>query len=86
MTDEASEGSRSLPYPKTKPFEPYIATLAGFYKLNEIIARFCVQVFCTVALDSLQSALKLDPMSAITGGVKASCFFGAWTACKLISN
>ena len=33
------------------------------------------QVFCTVTLDSLESALKTDPMSIVTGGLKEKNFF-----------
>jgi len=41
---------------------------------SALFQRGQTQVFCTVALDSLHSAMKLDPMSVITGGVKEKNF------------
>jgi len=41
---------------------------------SALFQRGQTQVFCTVALDSLHSAMKLDPISVITGGVKEKNF------------
>ena len=41
---------------------------------SALFQRGQTQVMCTVALDSLHSALKLDTMSAITGGLKEKNF------------
>ncbi|ODM92933.1 Polyribonucleotide nucleotidyltransferase 1, mitochondrial [Orchesella cincta] len=42
---------------------------------SSIFQRGQTQVFCTVAFDSLDSALKSDPVSIITGGLKEKNFF-----------
>ena len=41
---------------------------------SAVFQRGQTQVLCTVTLDSLHSALKLDPMSVITGGLKEKNF------------
>jgi len=41
---------------------------------SSLFQRGQTQVLCTVALDSLQSSLKLDPITALTGGVKEKNF------------
>ena len=41
---------------------------------SALFQRGQTQVLCTVAMDSLHSAVKLDPMSAITGGLKEKNF------------
>ena len=41
---------------------------------SSVFQRGQTQVLCTVALDSLHAAQKLDPMSAITGGLKEKNF------------
>ena len=41
---------------------------------SALFQRGQTQVLCTVALDSLHAAQKLDPMSAITGGLKEKNF------------
>jgi len=42
---------------------------------SALFQRGQTQVFCTVALDSPESALKTDAISALTGGVKEKNFF-----------
>lgn len=42
---------------------------------SAIFQRGQTQVFCTVAFDSIDSALKSDPVSVITGGMKEKNFF-----------
>ncbi|CAL8113864.1 unnamed protein product [Orchesella dallaii] len=42
---------------------------------SAIFQRGQTQVFCTVAFDSIDSALKSDPVSIITGGLKEKNFF-----------
>ncbi|KAJ6640039.1 Polyribonucleotide nucleotidyltransferase 1, mitochondrial [Pseudolycoriella hygida] len=42
---------------------------------SALFQRGQTQVFCTVSLDSVESALKLDHLSAIEAGVKAKNFF-----------
>ncbi|VVC38271.1 Hypothetical protein CINCED_3A000534 [Cinara cedri] len=42
---------------------------------SALFQRGQTQVFCTVALDSLDSALKLDPMSILTSGINEKNFF-----------
>ena len=42
---------------------------------SALFQRGQTQVFCSVALDSLESALKSDPISVLTGGVKEKNFF-----------
>ena len=41
---------------------------------SALFQRGQTQVMCTVALDSLHSAMKLDPMTVITGGLKEKNF------------
>lgn len=42
---------------------------------SALFQRGQTQVLCTVALDSIDSSLKLDPVSAITSGLKEKNFF-----------
>ncbi|XP_050543461.1 polyribonucleotide nucleotidyltransferase 1, mitochondrial [Daktulosphaira vitifoliae] len=42
---------------------------------SALFQRGQTQVFCTVALDSLESTLKLDPMSILTSGINEKNFF-----------
>ncbi|XP_050421610.1 polyribonucleotide nucleotidyltransferase 1, mitochondrial [Adelges cooleyi] len=42
---------------------------------SALFQRGQTQVFCTVALDSLDSALKLDPMTILTNGINEKNFF-----------
>ncbi|KAJ8924341.1 hypothetical protein NQ315_007137 [Exocentrus adspersus] len=42
---------------------------------SAVFQRGQTQVFCTVTLDSHESALKLDPLSVLTSGVKEKNFF-----------
>lgn len=42
---------------------------------SALFQRGQTQVFATVALDSLESALKLDPLNAIDSGIKSKNFF-----------
>ena len=42
---------------------------------SALFQRGQTQVFCTVAFDSIDSALKSDPVSVITGGLKEKNFF-----------
>ncbi|CAD7084666.1 unnamed protein product [Hermetia illucens] len=42
---------------------------------SALFQRGQTQVFCTVALDSIESALKLDMLTALESGVKAKNFF-----------
>lgn len=42
---------------------------------SALFQRGQTQVFCTVALDSIESALKSDAISVLTGGVKEKNFF-----------
>ncbi len=42
---------------------------------SALFQRGQTQVFCTVSLDSLESALKSDPVSVLTGAVKEKNFF-----------
>ncbi|XP_021946408.1 polyribonucleotide nucleotidyltransferase 1, mitochondrial [Folsomia candida] len=42
---------------------------------SSLFQRGQTQVFCTVAFDSIDSALKSDPVSVITGGLKEKNFF-----------
>ncbi|XP_076259411.1 polyribonucleotide nucleotidyltransferase 1 isoform X1 [Rhynchophorus ferrugineus] len=42
---------------------------------SALFQRGQTQVFCTVTLDSHESAMKLDPLSIVTGGVKEKNFF-----------
>ncbi|CAH0551408.1 unnamed protein product [Brassicogethes aeneus] len=42
---------------------------------SAMFQRGQTQVFCTVTLDSHESAMKLDPMAILTGGVKEKNFF-----------
>ncbi|CAG7821066.1 unnamed protein product [Allacma fusca] len=42
---------------------------------SSLFQRGQTQVFCTVAFDSIDSALKSDPLSVLTGGIKEKNFF-----------
>ncbi|XP_015591268.1 polyribonucleotide nucleotidyltransferase 1, mitochondrial [Cephus cinctus] len=42
---------------------------------SALFQRGQTQVFCTVTLDSVESALKMDPISMLAGGVKEKNFF-----------
>ncbi|XP_075223280.1 polyribonucleotide nucleotidyltransferase 1 [Lycorma delicatula] len=42
---------------------------------SALFQRGQTQVFCTVALDSIDSSLKLDPVSVLTSGLKEKNFF-----------
>ncbi|XP_030759555.1 polyribonucleotide nucleotidyltransferase 1, mitochondrial isoform X2 [Sitophilus oryzae] len=42
---------------------------------SAMFQRGQTQVFCTVTLDSHESAMKLDPLSIVTGGIKEKNFF-----------
>ena len=42
---------------------------------SALFQRGQTQVFCTVALDSIESVLKSDAISVLTGGVKEKNFF-----------
>ncbi|CAB3380601.1 Hypothetical predicted protein [Cloeon dipterum] len=55
-----------------------ISTQVDLYKPlhgSALFQRGQTQVFCTVALDSPDSAMRMDPVSILTGGVKEKNFF-----------